>query len=106
MLRDRLCLRDVRHDLEAFTGLRHTLQTENFDRSRWSSFGDRLAAVIEHRTHATGNLADDKRIVSSQCALLDQDRCYRATTAIEFRFEHDAGRETRRAGAHIQNVRR
>src|ERR1041385_3376068 len=104
MLRNRLGFSDVGNDLETLTGLRYALQAQHFDWRCRPSFSDRLAAIVEHRAHAAGYLDDDERIVSAKSSLLDQHRRHRATSTIEFCFKHDAGSQTSRARAQIQNV--
>src|SRR6188474_3491357 len=102
MLRDRLSLRYVGNDLQAFTRLGHTLQTEYFNRRCWSCFSDRLTAIVEHSPDLAGDLPDDERVVNPEGALLDQHRADRTASAIQFRFKHDTGSETCRAGAQVQ----
>jgi hypothetical protein len=96
---------DVCHHLETLAGLRHALQSEYFHWSCRAHFGNRLAAIIEHRTHLAEDLPHDERIANAQRTLLNQSGSHRTTTAIEFCLQNDAGSQTRRAGTQVQNVR-
>src|SRR5258708_7659889 len=95
---------NVGNHVESFAGLRHALQAKYFDRCRGPGFGDRLAAIIEHRAHLTEDLSDDEWIADVQSSLLDQSSRHRAAAAIEFGFQHYSRGETRGAGAQIQDV--
>ena len=63
---------------------------------RHGGFGllHRLAALIEHRSHATEFLTGDDRVAESQRALLDDHRGDRTATLLHARFDDVAGGKT------------
>ena len=74
VLRDALGLVAVGHDEEGVAGVRHAFETEDFDRSGGSGFGDGASAIVEHGADLAEGVADDVAVASAQRSVLHEDR--------------------------------
>ena len=104
MTRDLLSASDIGNDLETVTCLGNALQAQHLNRGSRRRLGNRLALVVEHRPHASKNLADDEWLMNVQGPLLNQHGSHSATAAIQFGFQHHARRLARGAGTQVKNV--
>ena len=79
-------------DLEVIAGIRHALQTKNFNRSGRRRIDDGAAAIVKHGAHFAKNRAADEKVAGPQSAVLHQDGGHRTASFIDTRFQHRAGR--------------
>ncbi len=96
---------NIRHDLECITGLRHTLESKDLNRSGRSSLGHRFTAIGEHRPDLAVKLAHNERIADTHRSLLNEGRRDRTASLIKFCLEDNAGRTPGRARSKGKNVR-
>ena len=81
---------------ELIARLRQAFHAENFDRRGRRSRLQARAAIVEHGAHFSVDVAHDKIVAGVERAVLHQHRGHRAAAAIQFGFEHHAGRRTLR----------
>src|SRR5690606_38363517 len=93
----------VGDDSQVITGFRRTIQAENLDRNSRASFFDLLAALIEHGADATEGHTAQNHITLTQSTVLDQHGCYRTTTLVKTRFDHDTAAWRRRGCLELEN---
>ena len=65
LLRDLARLDRVGHDREGVAGRRHALEAEDLHRDRRAGLLHRLAALVEQRAHAAGELAADEVVADA-----------------------------------------
>ena len=60
----------VRHHKKLIASIRRLVETENFQRNRWTRLGDRLFCLIGHRADLANALAGQHKVAFAQRALL------------------------------------
>ena len=102
---DLLGLGRIGHHLQRIADLGQRFETEHFGGHRRQHFANRLAAIVEHRAHASEHRSADEIIADVQRAVAHQHRRHRTAAAIELRFEHRAHGGPRRIGLQILHIR-
>ncbi len=80
----------VGDDDELIAGLGEAFEAEDFDGSGGRSFGEGLAAIVEHGADFAVGVADDEIVAGVEGAVLHEDGGDGAAAAIELGFEDDA----------------
>ena len=91
---------------ELIARLRQAFHTQNFDRRRRRrGLPATPAAIVEHGADFAVDVAHHKVVAGMQRAVLHQHRGHRSAAAIEFRFQHYAGRGALRSRFQLLQVR-
>ena len=88
-----------------FTGIRNTVQTDNFYRHGRAGFLNRSVLVIAHQTDLAEELSGCHRISRMQRTLLNQNSSYRTASFIQLCLDHKTSCTAVRVRTQLHNVR-